>query len=126
MADQAFGRRTDLNNPNAKVRQMVARNQQYGKAGEQLARQKMMPVGKPPTENVAAKRAAAPLMPFDRPTERPSEPITAGAPFGPGPNPVSAGVPMFNPMQSAVEEVKFLAQLEGDTDLADLASRWMS
>jgi hypothetical protein len=125
MANEAFGRRTDLNNPNAKVRQMVARNQQYGKAGEQLARQKIIPVAKPPTENMPTKRPA-PLKPFDRATERPDEPITAGAPFGPGPNPAAAGIPMFNPMQSAVEEVKFLAQIEGDTDLADLASRWMS
>jgi hypothetical protein len=126
MADQAFGRRTDLNNPNAKVRQMVARNQQYGKATEQLASQKIVPMSKPPTDNVAAKQKAAPLMPFDRPTNKPLEPITAGAPFGPGPNPVAAGVPMFNAMQSAVEEVKFLAQLEQNSDLADLASRWMS
>lgn len=47
----------------------------------------------------ARAQAAMPLpdfskMALDRPTERPQEPVTAGAPMGPGPGPEVLGMPM--------------------------------
>ena len=39
----------------------------------------------------ATQRAAeSPIVPLMSPTQRPEEPITAGAPFGPGPGPMSS------------------------------------
>lgn len=129
MADKAYGIRTDLNQPQAKVKRMVKAGQTYGKAGEQMASQRMQPMGAPPTEVQATRQAARkpqPLPAFSRPTERKNEPITAGAPFGPGMGPIAAGIPTYDPAVAAIEEVKLLAQLEQNNDLADLASRWMS
>jgi len=127
MAEQAYGNRTDLNMPKAKVARAVARNQTYGKAKEQLDSQRAVPMGGAPTEvraNSSAPRRSS--GPFDRPTERPNEPITEGAPFGPGMGPAAAGIPMYNPQIAAVEELKLFAQLDQNSDLADLVSRWMS
>jgi hypothetical protein len=124
---EAYGIRTDLNMPQAKVKRMVAKNQTWGKASEQLASQRMVPMGAPPTEVQArTQQPKREIKPLGRPTERPNEPITAGAPFGPGIGPVAAGIPTYSPTSAAVEELKMLAQLEQNTDLADLASRWMS
>jgi hypothetical protein len=126
--EKAYGIRTDLNSPQAKVKRMVAPKQTYGKATEQLASQRAVPMGAPPTE-VEGSRAAqkpAPLAPLGRRTDRPNEPITAGAPFGPGVGPIAAGIPAYNPQSAAVEELRYLAQIEQNSDLADLAARWMS
>jgi len=40
-----------------------------------------------------AGNAAPPVVPFDSPTARPDEPVTAGAAAGPGPGPSAAGLP---------------------------------
>lgn len=40
----------------------------------------------------AGPMQGATVLPFDRATERPSEPGTAGAQMGPGPGPLSAGI----------------------------------
>ncbi|MBM4199757.1 MAG: hypothetical protein FJ189_00520 [Gammaproteobacteria bacterium] len=129
MADKAYGVRTDLNQPQAKVKRMVKTGQTYGKAGEQMASQRLQPMGPPPTETQASRLAAdkrRPLPPLARASERKKEPITAGAPFGPGVGPIAAGIPTFDPAAAAIEELKLLAQLDQNSDLADLASRWMS
>lgn len=76
----------------------AAPGQPYGKAGQQLAAQRVIPMGSAPGGGVApsASPSAPPpaprpqpgsFGPLDRPTERPDEPVTAGAPFGPGPGP---------------------------------------
>jgi hypothetical protein len=123
---EAKGRRTDLNMPQAKVKRMVAQNQTYGAAGEQMASQKAVPMGAPPTEVAGRKQALPPLPSFTRRTDRPQEPITAGAPFGPGVGPVAAGVPSYNPTASALQEIRTIAELEQNEDLMDLLSRWMA
>jgi hypothetical protein len=123
---EAKGRRTDLNMPQARVKRMVAQNQTYGAAGEQLAAQKAVPMGAPPTEVAGRRQALPPLPGFARPTDRPTEPITAGAPFGPGMGPVAAGVPVFDPTASALQEIRTIAELEQNEDLMDLLSRWMA
>jgi len=54
-----------------------------------------------------------------RPTERPMEPITAGAPFGAGMGPVAAGIPQPTG-DNALEELRMIFQMFPNDDLADL------
>ena len=128
MADEAKGRRTDLNMPQAKVKRMAAKNQTYGKATEQMESQRAVPMGAGETQLLAAQ-AARPRpggASLTRPTERPTEPITAGAPFGDGLGPMAAGVPMYNPRAAAIDEIRFIAEMDQNEDLQNLLSRWMS
>lgn len=95
----SYGNRTDLNAPKPLAPTAVG-GQTYGQAGQQLAAQKAVPMAPPP---VAAPAGGAPPAPtpvpqgpppgsrgaFNRPTERPLEPVTAGVPSGPGPGPES-------------------------------------
>lgn len=128
MAERAYGIRTDLNMPQAKVARAVAKNQTYGKATEQINSQRAVPMGRSPNEVQARAQptSSQSITPLGAPSERPNEPITAGAPFGAGPGPQAAGIPMYNSSMAVVEEVKLFAQLDQNSDLADLASRWMS
>jgi len=70
---------------------MAARGQTYGKRKEQLDAQRVVPMGRAPTEVQAQQvaRRPQPAAPgsLTAPTTRPMEPITAGAPFGEGPGP---------------------------------------
>lgn len=57
--------------------------QTYGQRAEQERAQQMVPTGAPPTD----------IVPLGAPSERPSEPVTAGLPMGAGPGPEAiAGV----------------------------------
>lgn len=128
MAEEAKGRRTDLNMPQAKVKRMAAQNQTYGMATQQLESQRVVPMGAAPTE-IQAGQAARPKpggSDFARATDRPDEPITAGAPFGPGVGPMAAGIPMFDPRGNALQEIRAIAEAEQNQDLMDLLSRWES
>lgn len=76
---------------------MAAKGQAYGEAGKQMAAQSVVPVAASPTS--ASVTPPPPTMPgqlgdLARPTERPSEPETAGLPYGPGPGPEVFGAPM--------------------------------
>lgn len=123
MAEDAKGQRTDLNTAQARVKRMAAKNQTYGKATEQMESQRAVPMGAGPTQ-VQGPTPGGAL--FSRPTERPNEPITAGAPFGDGIGPMAAGVPMYNPRESAIEEIRMIADMDQNEDLQNLLSRWMS
>jgi hypothetical protein len=69
---------------------------QYGEATEYREQQKGAPLAATPrvqTPNVPSDRGTVPpaterppLPPLFAPSQRPDEPITAGVPFGPGPN----------------------------------------
>lgn len=117
--------RFDLQNPAAKVAKAAAKGQTYGKATEQLASQSAVPMGAPPSE-VAASRAAKKPMPtaLTAPTQRPDEPITAGAQFGPGPNMYQAGIPMVTESQLALQEIRQIAMMFPSEDLDDLLARY--
>lgn len=98
---KAYSNRSDLNKP---VPMTAAPGQTYGQAGAQLAAQKQMPIAPQPvpTPGAAAPPAVAPgsLGPLTAPTQRPDEPLTAGAPFGAGPN--SMTLPQeINPLMQA-------------------------
>jgi len=66
---------------------------QYGEGQEMVELQSSAPMSKAPTAPRArsgGRAAPAPqqsVTPMFAPSERPDEPITAGAPFGPGPGP---------------------------------------
>lgn len=79
----AYGQRTDLN-----MAPTAVPGQTYGEAGAQMAAQRAVPMGAPaaPTAPSAPTSTPGQYGPLDRPTERPQEPVTAGAPFGPGRN----------------------------------------
>ena len=77
----AYGQRTDLN-----MAPTAVPGQTYGKAGAQIAAQRAVPMGAQaaPAAPKAPTSTPGQYGPLDRPTERPNEPVTAGAPFGPG------------------------------------------
>ena len=102
----------------------AATGQTYGEAGKQRAAQRAVPMGRAPTD---VAQAATPrpvpgtLGSLTRPTERPAEPITAGANFGAGPNSFAAGIPLpQSPDSRAIDEIRAIAQLYGSDDLLDL------
>jgi hypothetical protein len=73
---------------------------EYGEGQEMMDLQTSAPMAKSPEVKPRRRAAAPPAMetgpaptPLFAPTERPDEPITAGAPFGPGPGP-TARIPM--------------------------------
>lgn len=111
----------------------AAKNQEYGKAGAQLAAQRAVPMAGvdaalPPADTTAQAHAAAAAyqMPqfgaFDRPTERPGEPLTHGAPVGPGAGPeILPGVGA--PPTGMAGLLRTIAGATGSTDLEQLAQR---
>lgn len=105
-------------------------NQEYGKATAQAAAQQAVPMAGPAAGLPAAgdhQAAAASFeMPqfgaFDRPTERPDEPLTHGAPVGPGAGPeVIPG--MGGGPAGMAGLLRTLAGATGSSDLAQLAQR---
>ena len=102
----------------------TATNQQYGMALAQQKSQQAVPMGQSP---VSAPQQTKPttipgsLTPLTAPTNRPNEPITAGADFGPGPTAMGAGIPMM-PSQGvmALEELRQISQMFPTDDLLDL------
>jgi hypothetical protein len=97
--------------------------QTYGEATAQQERTRAMPTGPAPTDVRMRRPRVAPgdLTPLSAPTARPNEPITAGAPFGPGASPMAAGIPMpRSPLSTALAEVRAIANLEDSDDLYDL------
>jgi hypothetical protein len=68
----------------------------YGEGQELMELQTSAPMASAPRQSVRPSRgrapqggdsAGVPVTPLFAPTERPDEPLTAGAPFGPGPSP---------------------------------------
>lgn len=118
--------RFDLQNPAAKIEKAAAKGQTYGKATEQMASQSAVPMGASPADVAAGRVAkqATKLTPLGAPTQRPDEPITAGAPFGPGPNMFQAGIPMMTQTDQAVQELRAIAQMFPSDDLDDLLARY--
>ncbi len=118
-----YSNRTDLQNPVAKMAATAAKGQAYGEAGAQIAAQKTVPMGASPTDMVSPGIAPGSMGSLTRPTERPAEPITAGADFGAGPNMAQAGIvttlPGFN---ETLEELKVLFRQFPNDDLAGLLS----
>lgn len=113
-----YPNRSDLRNPAKRV----VPGQTYGKGKQQMEAQRAVPMGRSPVEAVVPQRPMpGTLGALTRPTERPSEPITAGADFGPGPNAAGAGIPMpRSPQASALSELRAIAQVTGSETLMQL------
>jgi hypothetical protein len=110
----AYAQRTDLNSS--------AMTPEYGGVKALADAQKAVPMGTSPAAAPQIQRpvpgAAGPLT---RPTERPLEPITAGANFGPGPNAMQAGIIPTPPAQNDVlEQLAYLNSLYPNRDLENL------
>ena len=110
----AYAQRTDLNSS--------AMTPEYGGIKALADAQKAVPMGASPAAAPQIQRpvpgAAGSLT---RPTERPLEPITAGANFGPGPNAMSAGIIPTPPAQNDVlEQLAYLNSLYPNRDLENL------
>ena len=104
--------------------------QTYGEATQQKRRVQAVPTGTAPTQQAAqqAARRVTPAAPgsLTAPTARPNEPITAGAPFGPGVGPAAAGIPMMSPAgDNVIEELKAIYQRFPNDDLADLLDSFL-
>lgn len=64
--------------------------------------------------------APPPPPPFNRPTERPDEPLTAGLSSGPGPGPEALGVGFASQPDPVAIELRALYQQFPNDDLRDL------
>ena len=113
---------SDIQAGTNRVAIQAATGQTFWKATEQMNAQRAVPMGTPPTEAPQIQRPVpGTLGALTRPTERPMEPITAGANFGAGPNAIAAGIPIpQSPDSRAVDEIRAIAQLYGSDDLLDL------
>lgn len=121
-----YPNRSDLRNA-ARVPIQTAKGQTYGQASQQIASQRAMPIAAAPGDQVAQAQRPIPgtLGGLTRPSERPDEPITAGADFGAGPNAYQAGIPMMlNQQQSAIEELRAIYQMYPSDDLLDLLNAY--
>lgn len=106
------------------------KGQTYGEATKQRRSVQAVPTGAAPTQQAAqqAARRVTPAAPgsLTAPTARPNEPITAGAPFGPGVGPAAAGIPMMSPAgDNVIEELKAIYQRFPNDDLADLLDSFL-
>ena len=108
---------SDIQAGTNRVAIQAATGQTYGKATEQMNAQRAVPMGTPPTE--VQRPVPGTLGSLTRPTERPMEPITAGANFGAGPSAVGAGIPQATG-DNALEELRMIYQMFPNDDLADL------
>jgi hypothetical protein len=121
MAEQ-YPNRSDLRNPAQKMAKTVATGQTYGEASQQMRAQQAVPMGSSPTDT-PPRVAPGSLGAFNRPTERPDEPVTAGASFGPGRTPTTAFAP---PTQDdIVVELRALYAAYPSDELADMLDSYI-
>jgi len=114
-----YSNRSDLRNP--ATRRVAFTGQTYGQGAAQQRAQDVVPAGSA-AQDVAAQQMAGRVRPgarvFGRPSERPQEPITAGADFGAGPNSLQAGIrPRMIPFDPVIERLKALYRLYPNDDL---------
>ncbi len=123
---KAYGNRTDLQG--AKVMEFTG--QQYGQRAAQVAAQRAVPADfTGPTQEAAQQAAAEPtgtppgsLGSLLDPSQRPDEPVTAGAPFGPGPGPEV--LPRIDPDAAVIDRLRLLARDTGSPSLMRLLESW--
>lgn len=125
-----YGNRTDLSLNARPLPVQTATNQPYGAAGAQADAQRAVPLAPPPVPDVAQGGAGAPAAPvpgslgaFDRPTDRPYEPPTHGAPTGAGGGLEALGLP--SGPKPITQSLLTMAQLSGSPTLMELAKRAM-
>lgn len=110
-----YPNRSDLRGPGTPdIPKQEFQGQPYGAATQQAQAQQVAPVAAPPMP------APGSLGAFNRPTERPDEPITAGLPSGPGPGPEVLGALGEEPDQGELRDMAvYLPMLEMLASLPD-------
>lgn len=120
--------RTDLQNKanviGSTMTPKVGPSNQYGEVKKLMDGLKQVPSG--PAAGDRAVPAQQPREKIDllAMTNRPNEPITAGAPFGPGMGPVQAGIPVPNPLNDALIELRNIARFDPASGLGDLIDKY--
>ena len=130
MAKQ-YPNRSDLRNPTKKLAAKAAPGQTYGEAGKQIAAQQQIPMAAspqpavtPPQTTVERPRPGQ-FGPLDRPTERPDEPLTAGAPFGPGRTTQVSGYAGVRNSDPILDELRALYAAYPSEELADMLDSYI-
>jgi hypothetical protein len=118
MAKQ-YPNRSDLRG--GKIPKQAATGQTYGEAGQQMSSQAAVPMGGSPTDRPVV--APGSMGDFTRATERPMEPLTAGASFGPGPTPRTQYAPPSN--DAVLTELRALYNAYPSDDLADMLDSYV-
>lgn len=125
MSDVQYPNRTDLRNPAGKVARQAAKGQTYGKAKQQMDAQQAVPMASQPAPAAPAPRAVpGQFGKFNRPTERPNEPGTAGASFGPGYTPKNR-VSLPRAYDPVLTELAALYEMFPSEDLADMLDSYL-
>lgn len=118
MAKQ-YPNRSDLRG--GKVAKQTVTGQTYGQATQQMESQSAVPMAQAPTDRPVVTPGS--LGAFNRPTERPEEPVTAGASFGPGPTPrPQFAVPTSDPV---VTELRAMLAAYPSDELADMLDSYI-
>jgi hypothetical protein len=129
MAKQ-YPNRSDLRN-SAKLPAKAATGQTYGEAGKQVAAQRAVPMAAPPTDVAPTATPQQPRVapgsmgPLSRPTERPNEPLTAGAPFGPGRTQQLGGYIGPRNSDPILDELRALYATYPSEELADMLDSYI-
>jgi hypothetical protein len=130
MAKQ-YPNRSDLRNPAKKMAAKAAPGQTYGEAGKQVAAQRAVPMAAPPTDVAPTATPQQPRVapgsmgPLSRPTERPNEPLTAGAPFGPGRTQQLGGYIGPRNSDPILDELRALYATYPSDELADMLDSYI-
>jgi hypothetical protein len=120
--------RTDLQNKanviGSTMTPKVGPSNQYGEVKKLMDGLKQVPSG--PATGDRQVQQQAPRKPIDllAMTNNPNEPITAGAPFGPGIGPTQAGIRIPNPLNDAVTELRNIARFDPNSGLGDLIDKY--
>lgn len=124
MAD--YPNRSDLRNP--ATRKVAFTGQTYGEGAAQARAQQAVSPGSAPSDVQAQRMAPRPrpgAVNLTGPSQRPDEPITAGAPFGSGPGPMTAGVqPRIIPYDDVLITLQLLNQMYPSEALQQLLERY--
>jgi hypothetical protein len=130
MAKQ-YSNRSDLRNPAKKMAVKATPGQTYGEAGKQMAAQRAVPMAAPPTDVAPTATPQQPRVapgsmgPLSRPTERPNEPLTAGAPFGPGRTQQLGGYIGPRNSDPILDELRALYATYPSEELADMLDSYI-
>lgn len=113
---KAYGNRVDLNEP--------VPGGPYGARKAQTDAMNAVPIQPPKSASPGAAMAGqapppVPPLPFDRPSERPGEPVTAGLESGPGPGPEALGMG-----DGPLDELRAIYHQFPSEDLRELLEYW--
>ena len=120
--------RTDLQNKanviGSTMTPKVGPSNQYGEVKKLMDGLKQVPSGPAAGDRSVAQQQPREKIDLLAMSRNPNEPITAGAPFGPGMGPVQAGIPIANPLNDAIIELRNIARFSPNSGLGDLIDKY--